>query len=177
MKSAGPPLAAGLRELLLRRQGNGMTRRMVKIIQVCLGLLLLSAGSAWAQGGGGAIGMDLNAAYVLLEAGKIDQAQGLYARILTQDPQNPLALNNMGAVMAQKKQYEQALGYLKQALAQAKGLKASSEGTCDVAGLCVALRLADRALGTEDLEEMIRVNIITVQLAATDRMKKMIPAG
>ena len=47
--------------------------------------------------------------YDLLEAGKWTRPRQFYEEILQQDPGNPLALNNLAAIMVKKKKYQEAL--------------------------------------------------------------------
>ena len=75
--------------------------------------------------------------YDLLEAGKLAQAQKLYEEILQQDPGNPLALNNLGAIKVKEHKYEEALKYLQQALPRAQGYKIKINQVCAPEGICL----------------------------------------
>ena len=55
------------------------------------------------------------------------EAKAIFRDILQQDPGNPLALNNLGAVMVKEKKYQEALNYLEQALPRAEGLQGEGE--------------------------------------------------
>jgi tetratricopeptide (TPR) repeat protein len=114
----------------------------------------------------------LQSGYELIESGKLEQAQKAYEELLRQDPGNPLALNNLAAIMVKQGHYGRALQYLKQALPRAGGQRVSLDRPCDVAGLCVAYRTTDSAFGSQDLTEMIKVNIIAVELAAAAAQKQ-----
>jgi len=63
----------------------------------------------------------LVSSYDLLEAGKLDQAKSIFEKLLKQDPNNPLVLNNLAAVMAKEQKYGDALNYLEKALPRKAG--------------------------------------------------------
>jgi tetratricopeptide (TPR) repeat protein len=109
--------------------------------------------------------------YDLLEAGKIDQAQEVFARILKKDPGNPLALNNLGALMVSQGKFEEALGYLEQALPRAKNYKVKVNRVCDVGSQCLAFRPRLDAYGDQDLEPLVRLNIDLVKARIALRKK------
>ncbi|RJR38586.1 MAG: tetratricopeptide repeat protein [Deltaproteobacteria bacterium] len=101
--------------------------------------------------------------YDLLEAGKTDEAQKLYEEALNQDPGNPLALNNLGAIMVKKGKYKEALAYLQQALPKARGYKVKINRVCEVDGVCLAFRPLQAEYGDRDLEPLVRLNIQLVK--------------
>ena len=101
--------------------------------------------------------------YDLLEAGKMSQAQKFYEQILAEDPGNPLALNNLAAVMVNQKKYPAALSYLEQALPRAKGYKIRVNRVCDVQGICLAFRPLEAEYGNQELEPLIKLNMDMVK--------------
>jgi tetratricopeptide (TPR) repeat protein len=141
---------------------------------VIVGILTLATVSPAAGAGQAAPGVErlLQSGYDLIESGKLEQAQKAYEELLRQDPGNPLALNNLAAIMVKQGHYDRALKYLKQALPRAGGQRVSLDRPCDVAGLCVAYRTTESAFGSQDLTEMIKVNIIAVELAAAAAPKQ-----
>jgi tetratricopeptide (TPR) repeat protein len=101
--------------------------------------------------------------YDLLEAGKVDEAKKIYEQVLKRDPGNPLALNNLGAIMVKKGKYEAALSYLHQALPKAKGYKVMVNRVCEVNGICLAFRPLQEVYGNQQLEPLIKLNIQMIQ--------------
>ena len=129
---------------------------------ICLAFLLPGGAGVWAQAGKNLTSMMIKS-YDLLEAGKVEEAQKLYQQVLKEDPGNPLALNNLGAIMVKKGKYKEALAYLQQALPQAKGYKVMVNRVCDVDGICLAFRPLQEVYGNQDLEPLVRLNIQMVQ--------------
>ena len=78
-----------------------MNRLQLQITAAALALLLGAPG-ALARTGADNFQMMVQG-YDLLEAGKLGQAQKLYEQVLREDPGNPMALNNLGAIMVKKK--------------------------------------------------------------------------
>ncbi len=148
-----------------------MQRVVPKLLAIFLSLILGNAGPALAQMDSSVVKM-LNSGYDLLEQGKYDQAQKLYEEMLRQHPGNPLALNNLAAIMSKKGQYDQALAYLKQALPRAEGLKVRVERVCDLDAVCTAYRLSDDVMGTEELVDLIKINMNMVGIAAASGRSK-----
>jgi tetratricopeptide (TPR) repeat protein len=107
--------------------------------------------------------------YDLLETGKVEEAQKIYEQVLQEDPGNPLALNNLGAIMVTKGQDAKALSYLGQALPKAKGYRVKVNRVCAVNGVCLAFRPLQEVYGDQELEPLIRLNIRMVKgrMAAT----------
>jgi tetratricopeptide (TPR) repeat protein len=105
--------------------------------------------------------------YDLLEAGKADEARKIYQQVLQKDPGNPLALNNLGAVMVKKGNYKEALASLEQALVRAKGYKVMVNKVCEVKGICLAFRPLGEVYGNQELEPLIRLNIRMVKTKLT----------
>jgi Tfp pilus assembly protein PilF len=124
--------------------------------------LLLEGSGAWAQAGKNLNKMMIQS-YDLLEAGKVDEAQKIYEQVLKEDPGNPLALNNLGAVMVKKGKYKEALAYLQQALPKAQGYKVMVNRVCEVEGVCLAFRPLQEVYGNQELEPLIRLNIRMIQ--------------
>ncbi len=145
-----------------------MRRTSLKLLAVLMGLILFYPLPAGAQTGGSLVRM-LNEGYDLLEQGKIDQAQKFYEEMLKKYPGNPLALNNLAAVLVKKGQYEQALAYLREALPRAAGYKVRVERVCDVNSVCTAYRLTEDVMGTEELDNLIKINMNMVGIAAASR--------
>jgi tetratricopeptide (TPR) repeat protein len=145
-----------------------MNRKARRIIVILAALSLIGPALSWAQDRGEVAGM-LDAGFSLLEQGKIDHAQKVYEEILQKDPGNPLALNNLAAIMVKQGKYDQALGYLKQALGRASGYKVTLNRVCDVDGVCAAYRLSQDKFGSEDLEGVIKANILMVEMARSSR--------
>ena len=77
---------------------NRKARRLTAILVV---LSLIAPGLGWPQDQAGVAG-SLNAGYDLLEQGKFDQAQKVFEAVLRQDPDHPLALNNLAAIMVKQ---------------------------------------------------------------------------
>jgi tetratricopeptide (TPR) repeat protein len=151
---------------ILRDPMKTLVAKLMSILLVLLGLALDHVGPAWAQEKSDLARM-INTGYDLLERGQCDQAQQIYEELLRQHPDNPLALNNMGAIMVKKGDYEQALTYLNQALSRAKGHRVTLNRVCDVDGVCAALRMSEDPFEGEDLEWVIKSNILMVNMALT----------
>ena len=65
-------------------------------------------------------------AYIAWEQGNSEQSLSYYAKALSEDSENPTALNGMGYVLAeQEKDLTQALGYCKKALATFRVIRQS----------------------------------------------------
>jgi tetratricopeptide (TPR) repeat protein len=137
----------------------------VKTLVVMI-VLMVSLSPGEAGPAAPALDRQLQAGYEQLASGRLEQAQKTYEELLRQDPGNPLALNNLAAIMVKQGRYDQALAYLKQALPRAGGQRVSLDRPCDVGGLCIAYRTTNSPFGSEDLSEMIKINIIAVELAA-----------
>ena len=145
-----------------------MNRKGRRLAAVLVALSLIVPSLAWAQGQDG-LAAKLNAGYDLVEQGKFDQAQKVLEEILRQDPGHPLALNNLAAVLVKKGDYDQALACLKRALPRAKGFKVALNRVCNVDGVCAACCVGDEKFGTEDLEGVVKSNILMVEMARSSR--------
>jgi tetratricopeptide (TPR) repeat protein len=145
-----------------------MNRKVRRLTAILVALSLIVPGFPWAQGQA-AIADRLNAGYDLLEQGQFDQARKIFEEVLRQDPGHPLALNNLAAIMVKQGDYDQALAYLKRALPRSKGFKVALNRVCNVDGVCAACRLGDEKFGTEDLEGVVKSNILMVGMARSTR--------
>ena len=136
--------------------------------------LLLSLGWIWptsvpAQVDQAKINGMLVQSYDLLEAGKPDRAKAIFAQILQQDPGNPLALNNLGAVLVKEKKYQEALNCFKQALPRAGGYQVKINRVCDAEGLCLAFRPDLEVYGNQELLPLVKMNIQMVEARLATR--------
>jgi tetratricopeptide (TPR) repeat protein len=138
-------------------------RRMV-ILGLVFGLAWLTSNSGLGQiGDPHGLMRPLVKSYDLLEAGKLAEAKKIYEDILEKHPENPLALNNLGAIYVREQDYQRALNCLERALPKAKGYKVLVNRLCDVDGVCLAFRPAAVEYGTHDLEPLIAMNIEMVK--------------
>jgi tetratricopeptide (TPR) repeat protein len=145
-----------------------MNRKARRLTAILVAMSLIAPGLIWAQGQAGVAGR-LNAGYDLLEQGKFEPAQKLFEEVLRQDPGHPLALNNLAAILVKQGKFDQALARLKQALPRAKGFKVALNRVCNVDGVCAACRLGEEQFGTEDLEGVVKSNILMVEMARSSR--------
>ena len=148
-----------------------MNRKVRRFTAVLVALSLMAPGLGWAQGQAEVAGR-LNAGYEQLEQGKFDQAQKVFEEVLRQDPGHPLALNNLAAILVKQGKFDQALAGLRQALPRAKGFKVALNRVCNVDGVCAARRLGEDQFGTEDLEGVVKSNILMVEMARSARPEK-----
>jgi tetratricopeptide (TPR) repeat protein len=135
---------------------------------VAVSLLLAWSGVALPQGDPETTRMLLDS-YDFLEAGQLPEAKAIFRDILQRDPGNPLALNNLAAVMVKEKKYQEALKYLEQALPRAKGYKVRVNRVCAVDGLCLAFRPLQEVYGDQDLEPLVKLNIAMVKARLATR--------
>jgi Tfp pilus assembly protein PilF len=145
-----------------------MNRKARRFMVILAALSLIGPALSGAQGRGEVAEM-LDTGFSLLEQGKIDHAQKVYEEILQKDPGQPLALNNLAAIMVKQGKYDQALGYFKQALGRASGYKVTLNRVCDVDGVCAAYRLSQDKFGSEDLEAVIKSNILMLEMVRSSR--------
>jgi len=141
-----------------------MKRTSVKVICLVLALVLCGAGIALAQKAKKApapvdVTKMLLDSFDLMEKGKFDQAQKLLDKVLQQDPGNPLALNNLAAIMVKKKIFDKADTYLNQALPRAKGYMVQVNRVCQVGGICLAFKPVVGATGNQELAPLVMLNI------------------
>lgn len=133
-----------------------------------LGLLLALPAPALAQANG-ELARQINGGYDLLEQGRFDQAQKIYEEILQKQPDHPIALNNLAAILCKQGKYDQALAQLNRALPKAKGYKVDLNRVCSVEGVCAAYRMSQDQFGQESLEDLVKLNILMVNMAAAGR--------
>ncbi len=145
-----------------------MKRTSVILLCLALSLVLCGAGMAFAaKAQKPAAEMDVNqmllASYDLLEKGKYDDAQKLLDKVLAKDPGNPLALNNLAAVMVKKKKFDKADTYLNQSLPRAKGYMVQINRVCQVGGICLAFKPVIGSTGNQELAPLVMLNIDMVK--------------
>jgi tetratricopeptide (TPR) repeat protein len=136
-----------------------------------LGLALATWGPAWAQVAPD-LAAQLNSGYEMLERGELDQAQKLYEEMVRRDPGNPVALNNLAAILAKKGRYDEALIHLNQALGRAKGYRGLVDRVCDLESVCTAFRVSQDSMVGGDLEDLIKSNILMVKMASASPPRK-----
>jgi tetratricopeptide (TPR) repeat protein len=139
-----------------------MKRKPWQLVLMVAALLLAQAGPGRAQADAGITRM-LVESYDLLEAGNLAQAQKIYEQILKQDPGNPLALNNLGAIKVKENRFPEALALLSQALPLAQGYKLKVNRVCDMQGLCLAFRPLEAVYGNQDLAPLVQLNLSLVK--------------
>ena len=147
-----------------------MQRKSWQIVVMVAALGLALAGPVWAQADAGITKM-LVESYDLLEAGKLPEAQKIYEQILKQDPGNPLALNNLGALKVRENKFQEALALLSQALPRAQGYKLQVNRVCDMQGLCLAFRPLEAVYGNQDLAPLVQLNLSLVKAKLADEKK------
>ena len=143
-----------------------MQKVVKRLLVLTLGLLLTAPAFALAQPANGDLTRKINIGYDLLEQGKFDQAQKIYEEILKQQPDHPIALNNLAAISCKQGKFDQALAQLNRALPRAKGYKITLNRVCSVEGVCAAYRMSTDRFGEDNLEDLIKSNILMVQMAA-----------
>ena len=147
-----------------------MKRKSWQIVVMAAALGLALAGSVRAQADAGLTKM-LVESYDLLEAGKLAEAQKIFEQVLKQDPGNPLALNNLGAIKVKENKFPEALSYLSQALPGAQGYKLKVNRVCDMQGLCLAFRPLEAVYGDQDLAPLVQLNLSLVKAKLADEKK------
>ena len=147
-----------------------MQRQSWQIVVFVAALALALAGPVWAQADAGITKM-LVESYDLLEAGKLAEAQKIYEQILKQDPGNPLALNNLGAIKVKENKFPEALDLLSQALDRAQGYKIKVNRVCDMQGLCLAFRPLEAVYGNQDLAPLVQLNLNLVRAKLAEEKK------
>ncbi len=145
-----------------------MRRISFKITAIVIALVFCTCGLAFAAKAKKAekemdVGAMLLKSFDLLESGKVPQAQKMLDQVLQKDPGNPLALNNMAAVMVKQKKFDKADTYLNQALPKAKGYMVQINRVCTVGGICSAFKPVEKGVGNQDLEPLIKINIDMVK--------------
>ncbi len=143
-----------------------MKRTWVKVI--CIALALALCGSTVAIAAKKA-GKDLDVGKALLDSWEMinkqqyKKADVLLNKVLEKDPGNPLALNNLAAVMVAEKKFDKADTYLNQALPKSKGYMVQVNRVCTVGNICSAFKPPAGSSGNQDLEPLIKVNIEMVK--------------
>lgn len=139
-----------------------MIHRLI-LLGLVVGLVGLPGLRVRAQIGNQDLRRSLVQSYDLLEAGKLAEAKQIYEEILEKYPNNPLALNNLGAIYVREKDYQRALNCLERALPRAQDYKMLVNRVCDVDGVCLAFRPTAVEYGNHDLEPLIAANIEMVK--------------
>jgi tetratricopeptide (TPR) repeat protein len=147
-----------------------MQRQSWQKVVMVAALSLALAGPVRGQADAGVTKM-LVESYDLLEAGKLGEAQKIYEQILKQDPGNPLALNNLGAIKVKENKFPEALSYLSQALERAQGYKLKVNRLCDMQGLCLAFRPLEAVYGNQDLAPLVQLNLNLVKAKVAEAKK------
>jgi predicted Zn-dependent protease len=145
-----------------------MNRTWVKVVCITLALVLCGAGLTFAQKAKKAApemdaGKMLIDSYDLMEKGKFDKAEKLLEKVLQKDPGNPLALNNMAAIMVKKKAFDKADTLLNQALPKAQGYMVQVNRVCSVGNICLAFKPVTAGTGNQELAPLIKMNIEMVK--------------
>jgi tetratricopeptide (TPR) repeat protein len=148
-----------------------MYRSTLKLTAIMLGLAWFMGGVGWAQTEGD-LAARLNSGYEMLERGEIDRAQKVYEEMLRKYPGNPVALNNLAAILARKGNYEEALTVLNQALSRAKGYQVMVDRVCDLESVCTAVRVGRDHMVGGDLEDLIKSNILMVKMSSASPRRK-----
>ncbi len=139
-----------------------MRRRLAvpEAILVCLALLVAGPVMVLAQED---LFPKLALSYDLLEAGKLSQAKQLYLEILERSPDHPLALNNLAYIQVREGDLAGAQTTLERALIRAKGFRIKVNRVCAVDGICLAFRPGGPEYGDQDLEPLVRLNLLLVR--------------
>lgn len=143
-----------------------MKRTWVKVVALVVALVFVGAGLAFAAKKAEKemdVGKALMDSYELLSKTKYAQAEKLLNKVLEKDPGNPLALNNLAAVMVGMKKFDKADTYLNQALPRAKGYMVQVNRVCQVGGICVAFKPVTAGTGNQELEPLVKLNIDMVK--------------
>jgi tetratricopeptide (TPR) repeat protein len=140
-----------------------MKRTWVKVVCIALALTLCGAGLAFAAPKELDVGKALLDSWEMINKGKYKAAEALLNKVLQKDPGNPLALNNLAAVMVAEKKFDKADTYLNQALPKSKGYMVQVNRVCTVGNICSAFKPVAGAAGNQDLEPLIKVNIEMVK--------------
>ena len=145
-----------------------MQRQSWQIVVMVAALALALTAPVWADAG---LTKMLVESYDLLEAGKLAEAEKIYEQILKQDPGNPLALNNLGAIKVKENKFPEALSYLSQALDRARSYKLQVNRVCDMQGLCLAFRPLEAVYGNQDLAPLVQLNLSLVKAKLAEEKK------
>jgi tetratricopeptide (TPR) repeat protein len=147
-----------------------MKRTSSKVIAILLALTFIAtASAAFAQGIcppakiTGSVESILSRGYCLFIAGKYKEAEKEFELALKKDPGNPVALNDLAAVMVKLNKLDKADTYLKEALPKAKGYMMLVNRVCGVQDICLALEPYKVGGGNQDLGELVQMNINMVE--------------
>jgi len=144
-------------------------KRMSVRVTILLLVLALGVGAAFAQGIcppekiTGDIESMLSRGYCLFIAGDYPGAQAEFEKVLAKDPGNPVALNDLAAVMVKLNKLDKADTYLKEALPKAKGYNIYVNRVCGVQDICLAIEPYKTGQGNQDLGELIQFNLNMVE--------------
>lgn len=141
-----------------------MNLKSWRFFVILVALSLIGPALVRAQEQGAVVKM-LNTGFDLLEAGDYNQAQKVYEEVLKKDPTQPLALNNLAAIMVKHGRNDEALGYLQRALTRAKGFRVAINRVCNIDSVCAASLVSEKGFGTEDLDRVVRINLLMVKMA------------
>lgn len=145
-----------------------MKRKVLKVTAMFL-VLIFTAAAAFAQGIcppakiTGDIESILSRGYCLFIDGKYKAAQTEFEKALKKDPGNPVALNNLAAVMVKQNKLDKADTYLKEALPRAKGYMMLVNRVCGVQDICIAIEPYKVGGGNQDLGQLVEMNIKMVE--------------
>ncbi len=147
-----------------------MKRLSSKVIAILLALTFVAtASAAFAQGIcppakiTGSIEAMLSRGYCLFVAGNYKEAQAEFEKVLQKDPGNPVALNDLAAVMVKENKLDKADTYLKEALPKAEGYKMLVNRVCGVQDICLAIEPYQVGSGNQDLGELVKMNLNMVE--------------
>jgi tetratricopeptide (TPR) repeat protein len=147
-----------------------MKRTSSKVIVILVALTFIAtASAAFAQGIcppakiTGSLESILSRGYCLFIAGKYKEAEKSFEDALKKDPGNPVALNDLAAVMVKINKLDKADTYLKQALPRAKGYMMLVNRVCGVQDICLALEPYKVGGGNQDLGQLVELNIKMVE--------------
>ncbi|MCL4503541.1 MAG: tetratricopeptide repeat protein [Deltaproteobacteria bacterium] len=136
----------------------------VKVVCIAVALTLCGAGLAFAQKAQPTdSGKALLDSWEMINKQQYKKAEDLLGKVLQKDPGNPLALNNLAAVMVAEKKFDKADTYLNQALPKSKGYMVQVNRVCTVGNICSAFKPVAGGTGNQDLEPLIKVNIEMVK--------------
>lgn len=103
----------------------------------------------------------------------LNKAEKQLKDVLKKDPGNPIALNNLAAIMVEKQKLDKADTLLKKALdsVKAKPCLVRLNRVCDVNNICVAVEPVKIGEGNQDLAPLIKLNSEMVK-AMMARLKR-----
>jgi Flp pilus assembly protein TadD len=87
------------------------------------------------------------------------EAEVIFREVLKKDPNNPLALNNLAAIMVVKKRFDRADMLLNQALPKAKGYMVDTNRIVSIGNICHAFKPAAGGTKQQELEPLLKMNI------------------